>query len=39
MFLPSIPLYYNSSAVFYACFFGVIALLGSLAGGYFHKKK
>ena len=39
MFLPSIPLYYNSSAVFYACFFGVIALLGSLAGGYFQKKK
>ena len=39
MFLPSIPLYYNSSAVFYAFFFGVIALLGSLAGGYFHKKK
>lgn len=37
MFIPSIFIFYNSSAWIYAAAYGVIALLGNLAALPFHK--
>lgn len=39
LFLPSVFIFYNSSALIYVLIYGVIALLGNLFGCIFHKKR
>lgn len=38
LFLPSIPIYFNSSAAVYTVSFGVISLIGSYLAHFFDKK-
>lgn len=37
MFAPSIFIYYNAGAWFYAIIYGIVALLGNLTGAALHK--
>ncbi len=39
LFLPTVFIFYNSSALIYVVIYGIIALVGNLIGSCFHNKK
>jgi len=39
LFLPTVFIYYNSTALIYVLIYGIIALIGNVLGSCFHNKK